>query len=366
MLVLVAVVIWSLVFVYFGYSGMVTQPNEGDSLAYHLPIAQMIGAGSWMDRSNFLKPFYFYPAMGETFLSGIMKVGLPANWFNWLGWIMWSGIVYGLLRMAGLGRSESVIGAVGVVMWPSVVRLIPNQTVDIWMGVWWAAAARQLLLRGRSSLWAGIFLGILSGTKVSGLLFSVVLWLVLSRSCDRKLWAAWVVVGGFWYIRNLLLTGNPIYPASVFGFVGDPNFHLMDWSVAKTLSSFAGWRLWSSALMSEYLGWMGLLVLPLWLRNKWTLLGLLNLGVYLLLPSWPQNIVSDLRYAFVVFLPLTVAMWKEVKKRRLEVWMGLMTICMAVMELTQLDFRPKLFVVGLAISGWVLYRRRVDVEKFLA
>lgn len=364
--------LWFVMLVNFLYSGISTIPSEGDSLAYHIPISTMISTGKWMEPEAFEKPFFFYPAMGETLLSGITDAGIPENLFNVIGWTLLGFVIYGLSMRARLGRTLSLSLAVACLMWPSMVRLLNNQTVDIWVAVWWTASVYWLEKKGKMSvsgwMWQGVFLGMLCGTKVSGILFAVVLLVVYMKKWTaanfRQLIVfatAILIVGGFWYIRNTLLTGNPFYPATILGWQGSSNFHLMDWSPWKTLFIFpGGWRLFAEALISEFLMWPIILFSLILIRSRWILLGGLNFLVYLFLPSWPANMLSDLRYLFVAFIPLMIGVWSYAKRRGHEEMFLILTVMSVAVEFTQLDFRPKIFVMAMAIPviGWYWYKTK--------
>ena len=83
-----------------------------------------------------------------------------------------------------------------------------------------------------SAAYAGVLLGFALGCKVSfGLVLVVVLcWVLFSRSLathfsDRLrvsaiILFASVITGGVWHVRNLVLTGNPVFPAQLGPFAG--------------------------------------------------------------------------------------------------------------------------------------------------
>jgi hypothetical protein len=73
------------------------------------------------------------------------------------------------------------------------------------------------------------------------------------------------VIGGWWYIRNWVLTGNPVYPETMLLWQGDPNFNLMSWKPWMVFLKYPG--LVISVFVSEYLIWNLLLLLPLVVRN---------------------------------------------------------------------------------------------------
>ena len=111
------------------------------------------------------------------------------------------------------------------------------------------------------------------------------------------------------------------------------------------------------ALFSEYLIWplLGIVVTVTVNSNRIRWLGLLALGnfiVYLFIPAGVENVVSDLRYIYLVIIPLMLAVFEWAKIHKREEELGILAILMMAVELTQLDYHPKLFVIVLA--GWYL------------
>lgn len=365
-------VVWGLwlgVFGYFVWWGATHPAWEGDSLAYHIPVARMINEGKWLEKASFVEPWFYYPAMGETLLAGWMAVGFPINWYNLAGWVILTGLVFGLGRRVGLSKDLAGVAAVAVAMWPTIIRLIPTQTVDIWLAVWWVGAALklsisnyQLPIRRRKHNWVilGVCLGMLIGTKYSGLLFAAALMGVFwsrwwKEGLDNLYWIMpMMVVGGFWYVRNWLLTGNPM------PLFGNDYFAMFGTPVLVVARSGIGTML--SGLVSEYLVWAGLLLLPIWIRNKWVGVGILNFLIYFwLLPSRPESFVSGLRYTLVAFIPLLVVGFKWLAKKGERETLAVVAILGMAAGLTQLDYHPKLFgLLGFLYLVYIRVMKRSD------
>ena len=81
-----------LLFIYFllsfSYSGITSKPSEGDSLAYHIPIAKSVLDASVFSPSREGYALGFYPGSAEVILAGFMFLNLPLNLYNVLGWIL--------------------------------------------------------------------------------------------------------------------------------------------------------------------------------------------------------------------------------------------------------------------------------------
>src|SRR3989344_342810 len=273
------IAIWFMVGMYFGYFGVVTKPWEGDSLAYHIPIARIISEGRWGDRAALSSPLYYYPGGIEAMLAVMMRLGLPLNLFNVAGWVALVILSREMGKKLGMERGLATIFGISVGMWPSVIRLIMTQTVDIWLAVFW--------------VWV---------------------WLLLcSPGRNWKYWGQLGVAtfGLFWYIRNWALTGDPVYLATFWFWVGDVQFKVNNWAFWKTLVYVpGGWGKMAEAAVSEYLVWLPLgMGAALLRRNRIAILGLVNLAACLILPSWPENMISDLRYIYPAMIPLTAGVF---------------------------------------------------------
>jgi hypothetical protein len=111
--------------------------------------------------------------------------------------------------------------------------------------------------------YAGLLSGIALGVKVSAApLAVVVLSMVARRGWTRGRWrgaaavtlvvaAAWAVTSGYWYARNVVHTGNPVYPAKFLAWPGTtfPETTLLEYAhrygtgrtIADALVVYADW-----------------------------------------------------------------------------------------------------------------------------
>jgi len=339
--------------IYFGYLGSTSEVWEGDSLAYHIPIARIVASGRTGEKGVYTDWLYYYPGVGEAMLAVLMKLGVPLNLFNLLGWVVLGAAVVMWGRQVGMGTYAATVMGAGVMWWPSVVRLVLTQTVDIWLAAFWMLAVIWLEKKKTDwKYWAvlGIWLGALLGVKYSGPLFLGVLGVFYWRRLweGRRWWgvmaAMIILVGGSWYFRNWAWTGNWIYPA------GEAGFRLLEWKAGEIVVKLPGKFI--EAVVSEYLIWpiLGMAMLRF---NKFWWLGVANWAVYMLLPSWPNNVISDLRYAYPAMLPWMAIVWKWAKDRGKENLWTVLALAMVVVEWAQLDYRPKLFA-GVLMGLWLL------------
>jgi 4-amino-4-deoxy-L-arabinose transferase-like glycosyltransferase len=139
------------------------------------------------------------------------------------------------VREAGAGRAAALGAALAFLLVPEVWQQAPTAMVDLGMAACLLAALpflyrlrRQRRGGGAVDLGAAaLALGLGAGTKHVGLLLAVPFALLGARAAARQkaaplaaALALAVAGGGFWYLRNLLLTGNPVYPVAALGFPG--------------------------------------------------------------------------------------------------------------------------------------------------
>jgi hypothetical protein len=209
----------------------------------------------------------------------------PANanvWFTWL-LLPWSselaakvgqwpflwiamGSVFGLARELGVCRPAAGLAAA---LWGTGTLPVLNSgfaDVDLVLAAWYLVATWFLVRYARDHkpadlICCSLSMGAALGTKTIAVLFvpilllsaAVVTWKRARRWSHGALLLFGVTVpAGFWYIRNTLLTGNPLYPLDqeVFGF---PALH--------------GWYRREALLTSDYhiptTNWQALLLLLL-------------------------------------------------------------------------------------------------------
>lgn len=267
------------VFVVFAQWGAFTSYNldhgitNFDSVWYHMPFAaEFARAGSvtgfFHTETVFLN--WFYPQnsellhgvgmvlTGRDFVSifinlGWLAVGLLAGWcvgrpygrphLTTLGVAVLMATHTLVVREPGTGKNDIMAAALVL----SAVAIMLNRS-----------AAREP--RGRLSPdWAlaagGLAIGLAAGTKVTALapalLVSVAVIFATVRGERLKALAVWLGAGlaggGWWYLRNLLATGNPLPQLTAIGPIGLPGPDRLqvgrsDFTVAHYLADSAIWR----------------------------------------------------------------------------------------------------------------------------
>lgn len=138
--------------------------------------------------------------------------------------------VYRLCRIAGAERSPSICAAFGVLFMPSMVHQAAAAEVDIAFSAMFLCTLYYLLRWIQSPemkmnmIMAFISAGLFIGSKTIAipwtifLLVPVLLYAV--RKHGLKLWmligvSCFFLTGSFWYFRNFLLTGNPLFPLTL-------------------------------------------------------------------------------------------------------------------------------------------------------
>jgi hypothetical protein len=215
----------------------------------------------------------------------------PANGDLWFTWLMasWGGdrlakvgqapflalaslAVYGCARRLGAGRSASLVATCSFASSTPLLIFSFEPNVDTIFVAGYLMAAFFFLRAASGAGDTGAYcLGALAagealGTKAVGVVFvppllalAAVTILLQAASARIKIWrvivitAAPLVSGGFWYVRNALLTGNPLYPLEV-RVLGRSLLH--GWYLPEAMASspyylpFAHWRALGDILLS--------------------------------------------------------------------------------------------------------------------
>lgn len=358
------------------YTGVTTTPSEGDSVYYHIPLAHHFLDGGFIRADYGDKFHYFFPASTETLLSILIVFGLPLNIFNLLAMVCLFLSSYRLGLRVNLGTSLAVIFGVSVSLVMTVSRWALAQTVDIWLAVYYFLSLQILLKKKIETLdylWLGIAMGLLVGSKYSGLAFTAILGIIFWRKWFHTLTIKKVVlflipfllVGVSWYVRNWVAVGNPFYPLHTSLFPGLPG--LIPTQVGDAIVAFPISML--NAYISEYMVWSVLVVLLFFLlllpkiRNRvtsleWSLLGLSvgNFMVFLCLPSGDsyQLHVSQFRFSYVVFMPMILVLFILAKKLKLEKVLGVIALANLFL-LPPLAYSPKLLFVYIPLATVVFF-----------
>lgn len=227
-------------------------PTGWDGLWYHLPVATAIiqfgslrefwlgGISNTPITLHASNPAYAYPTAGSILHSLNLRAGADRWSFLWqmLGVCLLCAATYVLARALGTGKGHGLVVSAACVLVPIVVFQSTTVLVDN-LAAGFASSSWALLIfllrtpfrsQGRKLLFfvSGLASGLAIATKSASLPFALASVLVASvvsyatatepgrlRGSARDLslfCAGLLAVGGYWYIRNWILLGNPIYP----------------------------------------------------------------------------------------------------------------------------------------------------------
>ncbi|HEX5052860.1 MAG TPA: hypothetical protein VFZ65_13875 [Planctomycetota bacterium] len=221
-----------------------TRPvSDYDSLAYHLPhVALWFQQGSFAPMPQFRDVVSWYPYGWEALAGLSLFAGAGDQWIaapQLLAWVLLGLAVARCALWLGSRRLDAVAAAALLLCLPTVWQQLNTLHVDLPVAALFAAALAVLPgavrsgVRSTHSAVLGLALGAMAGTKASGLVYAALVlaaWAALrlgrargdgpspassgSLSSPRALLlghaAVGVLVGGFWYARNLVAVGNPL------------------------------------------------------------------------------------------------------------------------------------------------------------
>jgi hypothetical protein len=237
-----------------------------DSLWYHMPFsADMVQTHSTtvMEHIETVNVNWFYPQNSELLHAlGILAIGRDTlTLFVNFGWLAVAFLAaYCVGRPYGRGIPTTIVAAILVGCHTLVVRepgAAKNDLmaaglllvgIAILVEAWNAQPEERRALYGWPLAAAGLAVGLAAGTKVTVLAMSGALSvavLVLAPAGKRWRAAGWWFVpallgGGYWYLRNLVVAGNPIPEVTKLGPIslphpervqeGRPNFDIVHYA----------------------------------------------------------------------------------------------------------------------------------------
>jgi hypothetical protein len=367
------------------FIGIKSKPTEGDSIGYHIPIAK-----SYLDGKIFTPekiqgaPFLKYsPATSEGILSVFYLLRIPPNLYNVIGVVF---LFFSLLLLGknfGIEKNLSIIFATSIVTLNGIVRWMDTQIIDIYLSAFFVLSLSLLQKPEKKVsyfLKLGFVMGMLVGSKYSGLLFAGVLLLVYGKKLitlvNLKSFLlfpfCFLLLGGSWYLRNYFITGNPTYPQG-FLFFKDAGFTILSTQVWKVvISSSYGFFGTLNALISEYMIWVLSVPIVLFfiaLKRKdefvkkifpLVIIGVLNIFIYLFLPSDNKDyiMVSVIRYSYVAIIPFILAIFLLAKKYHKEEYIAVTAIGNMLFLGFPLQYNPKLVFIFIPIALLYFFKKR--------
>ena len=373
---------------------LVLPPYAYDALTYHLTTVAV-----WVQHGNIApSPFSrccaYYPfspelliAFPAVLLHDNSLVGLVQVPFVLLG----AAATAGIARIAGLSRSAAAAAGALFAVTPVVLAQAPTNYVDVTLA---ALVLSSLYMITRYSqtgaaahlIVAGLTAGLVLGTKGIGALWAIMLFavaipaMVIAVRAKRarassaiKAFAGGAfggaLLGGWWYIRNLATTGNPLYPFTirVFGttlFEGPLDVHNTltvptagagaPWPVAVVLSWASDLKFWNQGSYDyqQRLGGLG----PVW---AWLGVPLLAAMIVILIRRRHPALLA-VAAVLIVFVLQPYAWWARFTLPLAA--LGSVAVAWAASEAPWRWFRMGLqtSALGLAIAGVFLSSYAVD------
>lgn len=364
------------------YKGLITSPNEGDSVDYHIPIAKSILSGEIVNPVNLDSPSHtrYYSGNGEVILALFILLGIPLGLYNVLGILILFASSILLARAFKIDPNVSIIFAVTICTLNGILRWSDTQIIDIYLLSFFLLSLsflESLDVGVKKFGFLGISLGLLIGVKFSGPFLAVILLSVyfkkILKVISYKNFVAFIIpvmlIGGAWYIRNISLTGNPFYPQAVLFFPGKKST-IIDISVLKImLSSYSGFFGTLNGFISEFVVWA--VITPfIFLISVYNLLketklplrliviSMLVLAVVTNLPSSTQThiMTSAFRYFHPAIAPLILVAFVYFQRiKRLEILFITSLISILLVEFP-VGYFPKLFFLVAPIAVWIYVR----------
>ncbi len=214
--------------------------TDGDALCYHLQVPKWFLMHGQVGFAPDLHET-IYPLVTEMLYAAALECRGPVA-CRGLEWVLGLAFALGVTALAreSLGRRAWWAGAIALLV-PAISNGMTAPLNDVALAAFGTAAILAWSrLNERPSLRGAILTGVLSGfavgVKYPALVLAGLLFLsICSRAFvvpggDRRVWprlalvyaGAVVMVGGWWYLRAYVHTGNPVYPffKQVFGGQG--------------------------------------------------------------------------------------------------------------------------------------------------
>lgn len=354
-------------FLYFGITTSIQGIFEGDSVIFHIPIARELAKFSFVP-SDLTMGLGYLPATAEAILSLFVLLHIPLNLFNVLGLICLFIAAKKVAESFGIPKEMSIIYGVTIATLQSVLRWPLTQVSDMWLtvfflGFFYLLKTPKTTIKYFLSL--GIFAGMLIGSKQSGVIFAILLLLFYGINIFRKIkfinlviFVIPVFVFGFsWYIRNWILTGNPMYPVGIFSLAGDlqySNLAAGNWSIfANVIKDFSFITKVINAFLSEFFVWYFALVLPIYSllkKNNSLILKKLSyiailIFLFFIFTFPAESVVSNMRHIYPLFAILILQAFIIFNKKQLEI--SIFSLLASIFPIMNLDYHPKILILGL-------------------
>lgn len=221
--------------------GLMTLPTDFDCLMYHLPLVD-----AWLQAGSLYEPRFgqWSTPGGSELLAAWCCAPFSGDFLAPLNnlpvVVIWAAASLELARLLGLGRGWAELATASTLTVYTLLHETDDASNDLMVVATFMAAIvytlRYAMCRDRFLLpFAGISLGLLYGVKYFAVCYAAVVWctfvaaVFVAYGWRQAFWAGVVVglfslpFGGYWYVRNFVLTGLPLYPLGEPQVLGYPN-----------------------------------------------------------------------------------------------------------------------------------------------
>jgi hypothetical protein len=209
-------------------------PTDSDDVTYHIPNAAFWSRAHDLWHLPAVLPGYFtngYPSDSELITTWLVQPFQSARLAGWttlfFGVILVSGVVF-VAEQLGVRARTGAVASAAVLLSPLSWQTQIHSALTDWASAAGLIAGVGFALRARSGemvwvLLCGLSVGLAVGTKDTAFLPGVLVvgfaLLLLPRGkrvrAVGNLAIGVVSLAGFWYLRNWIDTGNPVYPETI-------------------------------------------------------------------------------------------------------------------------------------------------------
>ncbi len=219
------------IFLIINWCGALAPDTMFDSLKSHLALARIYATAHWVSGLPHSMGSY-WPMNGEMLFSlGYLLGGeATAKLFHFAAGLAAAGMIYGI----GKQIESSLTGWLAAIIFyttPIIVWESTTAYVDLFLAMYVAGALFVLIMWLSKPSWQtaagiGIFLGLGLGVKPTGAYFAIGIGLVMVTRIWLERGGNWrnalgatiltttvaTLIGGVWYLRAFIYTGNPVFP----------------------------------------------------------------------------------------------------------------------------------------------------------
>lgn len=204
-------------------------PWYRDSLTYHLALPRLFAGQSGYTPTDEII-FAYFPLGWQSLLAMIHCLGVDGfALFNprlvtvWTCGALAFGTV-GLCKQFGASNKAAYTAGVTLLLVPTQIEFGTSCYVQSWLTLLSILAFSGFVMRGKNgAILSGCAAGLAASTKYSGLFICLLLGILWLRE-NKNRWRFILyctILGAPFYIKNLLLKGNPIFPLGYATFGGE-------------------------------------------------------------------------------------------------------------------------------------------------